>query len=151
MIMFILVGGLLFGNMISLSRIPVTFSTWVAGLDIPPMVFLIAVMFVYFLMGCFLDSMSTMVVTIPIIYPIIIDLGFNPIWFGVLQVQSLEIAAITPPYGMNLFILKGLMPGTSMGQIIRGVIWFVVPLLVTLAVYIAWPDMVLWLPGLMAQ
>jgi C4-dicarboxylate transporter, DctM subunit len=68
----------------------------------------------------------------------------------VLQVQNLEIAAITPPYGMNLFILKSLMPGTSMGEIIKGSFWFVIPLVLTMILYIAWPQMVLWLPNLMS-
>jgi C4-dicarboxylate transporter DctM subunit len=151
MIMFILVGGLLFGNLISLSQIPVTLSNWVAGLDMPPILFLISVMIIYFFLGCFLDAMSIMIITLPIIYPIIISLGFDPIWFGVLQVQNLEIAAITPPYGMNLFILKSLMPGTSMGEIIKGSFWFVIPLVATMILYIAWPDMVLWLPNLMSK
>jgi C4-dicarboxylate transporter DctM subunit len=149
-ILFIIVGGTLFGNMISVTRLPVMLSEWVVGLNIPPIGILICIIFIYIILGCFLDALSTLIITIPIVYPIILKLGFSPIWFGVLMVQNMEIAAITPPYGMNLFLLKGVLPGTSMGEIFRGVLWFILPLVVSIAIYIAFPQVALWLPGLMS-
>jgi TRAP-type C4-dicarboxylate transport system permease large subunit len=98
-----------------------------------------------------MDSLSIMIITLPIIYPLIIKLGFNPIWFGVLMIQNLEISVVTPPYGMNLFILKGLLKDTSMGEIFRASSWFVAPMVVTMAIYIAFPQVALWLPGLMTK
>ena len=112
--------------------------------------YMICIIFVYIILGCFLDALSTMIITIPIIYPIITMLGFSPVWFGVLMVQNMEIAAITPPYGINLFILKGILPETGMGEIFRGVLWFILPLVLTMAVYIAFPQVALWLPGMMS-
>jgi C4-dicarboxylate transporter, DctM subunit len=150
-ILFILVGGMLFGNMISITRLPPMLSSWVVGLSIPPLLILIIIMIFYFVVGCFMDSLSIMIITLPIIYPVIVGLGFDPIWFGVLQVQNLEISVITPPYGMNLFILKGLLPETSMGEIFRGVLWFIIPLIMTMAIYIAFPQTALWLPNLMTK
>jgi C4-dicarboxylate transporter DctM subunit len=149
-ILFIIVGGMLFGNMISVTRLPIMLSEWVVSLNIPPISILICIIFIYIILGCFLDALSTMIITIPIIYPIITQLGFSPIWFGVLMVQNMEIAAITPPYGINLFILKGILTETSMGEIFRGVLWFILPLTLTMAIYIAFPQLALWLPGMMS-
>jgi C4-dicarboxylate transporter DctM subunit len=150
-ILFIIVGGTLFGNMISVTRLPVMLSEWVVGLNIPPIAILICIILIYMILGCFLDALSTLIITIPIVYPIILELGFSPIWFGVLMVQNMEIAAITPPYGINLFILKGVLPETSMGEIFRGVLWFILPLVVSIAIYIAFPQVALWLPDLMSR
>ncbi len=149
-ILFIVIGGTLFGNMISVTRLPVMLSEWVVGLNISPIFILLCIIFIYIILGCFLDALSILIVTIPIVYPIILKLGYNPIWFGVLMVQNMEIAAITPPYGMNLFILKGLMPGTSMGEIFRSVLWFILPLVISMGIFIAFPQIVLWLPNLMS-
>lgn len=150
-IMFILVGGTLFGNMVSLSRLPAMLSEWVVGLNMPPIIILIVIIFIYIMLGTFLDDLSVMIVTLPIIFPAIIKLGFNPIWFGVLMVQNMEIGVISPPYGMSLFILKGILPDTSMGEIFRSVMWFIVPLVAAMAIYIAFPQVALWLPGLMSE
>jgi TRAP-type C4-dicarboxylate transport system, large permease component len=137
-----------FGTMVSITRLPVMLSEWVVSLDVAPLVILIIIMFVYFILGCFVDSLTMMIITLPIVYPIIIELGFDPIWFGVLQVQNMEIAAVTPPYGMNLFILKGALPDTSIGEIFKGVLWFILPLALTMVIYIAFPQVSLWLPSL---
>jgi C4-dicarboxylate transporter DctM subunit len=150
-ILFILVGGIMFGNMLSISRLPAMMSEWIVGLNVPPIAVLIIIMFIYFILGCLMDSLSIMIITLPIIYPLIIKLGFNPIWFGVLMIQNLEISVVTPPYGMNLFILKGLLKDTSMGEIFRAASWFVAPMVVTMAIYIAFPQVALWLPGLMTK
>lgn len=151
MIMFILMSGHMFGNMLSITRLPAMLSEWIVGLNVQPMAILIGIMLIYFVLGCFLDSMSTMIVTLPIIYPVILNLGYNPIWFGVLMVQNLEISVVTPPYGMNLFILKGLLKDVSMGEIFRSVLWFVIPLVATMAIYIIFPQVALWLPGMMTK
>lgn len=150
-ILFIIVGGMLFGNMISISRLPVMLSQWVVTLDLAPLAIVIFIIIVYMILGCFLDALSTMIITLPIIYPVVVQLGFSPIWFGVLMVQNMEIAAVTPPYGMNLFILKGILPDVSMGEIFRGVVWFILPLVATMAIYIAFPQVTLWLPGMMGK
>jgi len=148
-ILFILVGGMLFGQMISVTRLPNMLTEWVVGLEVAPIMIILAIMLVYFILGMFVDALTSMIITLPIIYPIVIGLGYDPLWYGVLMVQNIEIACVTPPYGMNLFIIKGMLPDTSMGTIIRGSVPFLIPLLLTMAVYIAFPQVVLWLPSLM--
>jgi tripartite ATP-independent transporter DctM subunit len=149
-ILFILVGGMIFGTMISITRMPVLISEWVVGLEVQPLIIIIGIMIIYFILGCFMDSLSIMIITLPIIYPVVINLGFDPIWFGVLQVQNLEISTVTPPYGMNLFIMKGILPGTSMGEIMRGSMWFILPMIISMGIYIAFPQVTTWLPNLMS-
>jgi C4-dicarboxylate transporter DctM subunit len=123
----------------------------IVSLDVPPITIIIAIMFMYVLLGCFMDDFSIMVATLPILYPVVLELGFSPIWFGVLMVQQIELSVITPPYGVNLFLLKGILPDTPIGVIFRSVLWFILPLLVAMAVYIAFPQVALWLPGLMLK
>jgi C4-dicarboxylate transporter, DctM subunit len=149
-ILFILVGGKIFGTMISITRMPNLVSEWIVGLNVAPIMIVIIIMIIYFILGCFMDSLSIMIITLPIVYPVIIHLGFDPIWFGVLQVQNLEISTVTPPYGMNLFILKGVLPGTGMGEIMKGSLWFVIPMIITMAIYIIFPQVTTWLPNLMS-
>lgn len=148
-IMFIMLGGLMFSSTMAVTELPAKFAEWVVALNLPPIVILIFIMFIYFILGTAMDDMTVMIATLPIIYPVVLKLGFNPIWFGVLMVQNIEIGVISPPYGVNLFIMKGIMKDTSMGEIFRAVLWFMVPLVVTMAIYIAFPQVALWLPGMM--
>jgi C4-dicarboxylate transporter DctM subunit len=150
-VLFILVGGMIFGYMISVTQIPTMLTSWVVSLQVPPMVILISIIIVYLILGCFVDTLSTMIITLPVVFPIIVGLGFSPIWFGVLMVQNAEIGSITPPFGMNLFVLKSILPDYSLEDIFRGIGWFVAPLIITMVIYIAFPQVSLWLPGLMNQ
>jgi tripartite ATP-independent transporter DctM subunit len=151
MVLFILVGGIMFGNMMALTRLPVMLSEWITGLSIPPIAILVCIIIMYLLLGCFMDTVSTMIITLPIIFPIIVNLGFSPIWFGVLMVQNVELGCVTPPFGMNLFVLRGILKNTTLQEIFRGVAWFIVPMVITMAIYIAFPQIILWLPGMMAK
>jgi C4-dicarboxylate transporter, DctM subunit len=150
-VLFILIGGMTFGYMISVSQLPQNLANWVVSLQVQPMIILICIIIVYIILGCFVDTLSSMIITLPIIFPIILGLGFSPIWFGVLMVQNAEIGAITPPFGMNLFVLKSSLENYTLSEIFRGVLWFVAPLAVTMAIYIAFPQVSLWLPGLMIK
>jgi C4-dicarboxylate transporter DctM subunit len=149
-VLIILVGGMMFGYTLAVSRLPAAVTEFVATLNVAPMVILIAIMVLYLILGCFVDSLASMIITLPIVYPVILELGFDPVWFGVLMVQTVEIALVTPPFGLNLFVMRGVIPGTALGEIFRGVGWFIVPLIVTLAIYIAFPQVALWLPSMMA-
>jgi C4-dicarboxylate transporter, DctM subunit len=150
-ILFIILGGMMFSYLLAVTRLPAMLSTWIVGLNVAPIVIIIIIMAIYIILGCFMDDLSIMVATLPILYPVVIELGFSPIWFGVLMVQQIEIGVVTPPYGMNLFVMKSIMPDTSMGEIFRGVMWFIFPLILTLVVYMIFPQVVLWLPGMMSQ
>jgi C4-dicarboxylate transporter, DctM subunit len=148
-ILFILLGGMMFSTLMSVTRLPAALSNWIVGLAVEPIVIVIVIMFIYILLGCFMDDLSIMVATLPILYPVVIQLGFNPIWFGVLMVQQIELGVVTPPYGMNLFVMKGIMGTTSMGEIYKGVMWFILPLILTMIIYMIFPQVVLWLPDQM--
>jgi tripartite ATP-independent transporter DctM subunit len=148
--LFIIMGALMFGYMLSVTHLPTILGEFMVTLNVPPLVIIIAIMAMYVVLGAVMDDFSIMVATLPIIYPLILELGFSPIWFGVLMVQQVELSVITPPYGIHLFLMKGLLPDTSMGDIFRAVLWFIVPLVITMAIYIAFPQVALWLPSLMS-
>jgi C4-dicarboxylate transporter, DctM subunit len=150
-ILVIIMGGMMFSYLMSVTRLPAALSTWIVSINVAPILIIILILVIYIILGCFMDDLSVMVATLPILYPVVIKLGFSPIWFGVLMVQQVELGVVTPPYGMNLFILKGILTNTNMGEIFRGVLWFIVPLLLTLAVYLAFPQVVLWLPDMMSK
>ena len=120
------------------------------GLQVPRVVILLGILTMYAVAGTFINMLAFAFLTLPIIFPAVVALGYDPLWFGVLTVHMFEIAAITPPFGMNLFILRGLVPDATMGDIMRGVIWFSVMDFVTLALYVTFPQLATWLPGLMS-
>jgi tripartite ATP-independent transporter DctM subunit len=150
-VLFILVGGILFGNMIALTGLPDRLTEWIVSLNVAPLLIIVCVIVMYIILGCFMDTLSTMIITLPIIFPIVLKLGFSPIWFGVLMVQNAEIGSITPPFGMNLFVLKGMLKDTTLRQIFGGVAWYIVPMVLTMAIYIFFPQVSLWLPGMMSK
>ena len=97
----------------------------------------------------FLDALSILIITMPIVYPLILSLGYDPIWFGILITFSIEMALVTPPYGLNLFVIQAVVPDLKIGDLYRGVSWFILVDLIRLAVLIAFPAVALWLPSMM--
>jgi TRAP-type C4-dicarboxylate transport system permease large subunit len=104
---------------------------------------------IYIVLGCFLEGFAMLVLTLPIFFPIVLDLGIDPIWFGVLVVLSLEMGLISPPVGLNVFIVKSVAPGVSLGRIFVGVVPFWVMMMLTLAILVAFPQISLFLPNTM--
>lgn len=139
LIFLILIGATIFGFFIDLSGLPRTTVEFVGSLGVSPMSVLVIIIVAYVLMGCILDSISMMLLTLPFIFPLIQDLGFDPIWFGILMVTAIEIGLITPPLGMNLFIVRAADSSLTMGTIVRGVLPFVVADLGRLALLILFP------------
>lgn len=139
LIFLILIGATIFGFFVDLSGLPRTTVAFVAELDVTPMTVLVVIIIAYVLMGCILDSISMMLLTLPFIFPLVKDLGFDPVWFGILMVTAIEIGLITPPLGMNLFIVRAADPGLTMGTIVRGVLPFVVADLGRLALLVLFP------------
>jgi len=97
-----------FSYFLALSTIPTTVSAWIAGLEVSRYVVLAIIILIYFILGCFLDSISMMVLTLPVVFPVIVSLNFNPIWFGVVAVLMMEAGLITPPVGLNVYTLAGI-------------------------------------------
>ena len=149
MIFLIIAAAFLFGYFMGISRIPTNLSDFIVGLPVPPIVILMGVLLLYIIAGMFIDMLAFAFLTLPIIFPAMMAIGYDPIWFGVITVHMFEVALITPPFGLNLFIIRGIVPDKSMKEIIGGVGWFVAMDMVTLAIYVAFPRVATWLPSLM--
>ncbi|MFN0301716.1 MAG: TRAP transporter large permease [Burkholderiales bacterium] len=156
MLFIILVGSLIFAQFINVAKFPNYLAQWVQALDAGPYTVLIAIIVIYVILGCILESMSMLLLTVPVFYPIIAGLDFGLggpertlIWFGVLVVVVIEISLITPPIGLNVFVLKSLMPETSLATIFRGVTPFIIADIVRVVILVSLPIISLWLPDLM--
>ncbi|MET0869029.1 MAG: TRAP transporter large permease subunit, partial [Pseudorhodoplanes sp.] len=117
--------------------------------NLSPIMVVTAICVIYVLLGTAMEELSMILLTVPVFFPIIVHLGFDPIWFGILIVVVVEIGLISPPVGMNLFVLNALLPHVSTKTLFRGVIPFVVADVIRLAILIAFPAISLWLPSLM--
>lgn len=149
MIFLIIAAAFLFAYFMGISRIPSEVTDFIVGLQVPRFVILVGVLIVYIIAGMFIDMLAFAFLTLPIIFPAIVAVGYDPIWFGVITVHMFEVALITPPFGLNLFIMRGIVPDKSMKEIMQGIGWFVVMDMVTLAIYVAFPQVATWLPSLM--
>ncbi|WP_201614309.1 TRAP transporter large permease [Psychrobacter sp. JCM 18902] len=138
-VFFMLLGAEALGYFISVSQMSNTLASWIGGLAVSPMVVLICILFMYFVLGLFMDALAMLVITIPVVYPIILALGFDPVWFGIIAVLTVELGLITPPMGMNIFVIKAAAPHIKLADMFRGVAPFIVSDLVRLVVLIAFP------------
>lgn len=151
MVLFLVAGATLFSYFLALSTIPTVVSTWIAGLGVSKYIILVIIVAIYFLLGCFLDSVSMMVLTLPVIFPVIVTLGFDPIWFGVLLVLMMEAGLITPPVGLNIYTIAGIAPDVPMGSIFRGAMPFLLSIIATAIILTVFPQIATYLPNLMGR
>ena len=140
LVFLILIGALVFGPFLALCGLPEKIAQGLAGLDVPRVVILIMILAVYIVLGTFLEGFSMLVLTLPIVFPIIKALGYDPIWFGVVMVIVLEMGLIDPPVGINVFIVKGLVPDVPMSEIFAGILPFWFAMMVCIAILIAFPE-----------
>ena len=148
MLFMIILGAMIFGYFLSVSQLPSNLATTVADLPVNRYAILVIILLITLALGCVMDSMAIVLLTIPVFYPMIIDMGFNPIWFGILVVRVTEMGLITPPVGLNVFIIKGIS-GVPIGTIFRGVFPHLVADALQVAFLIAFPQIVLFLPSMM--
>ncbi len=151
MIFLILTGASLFSSGILASGLPHALSFWVTESNFSPVVVLISVLMLLFFLGSIIPVVVMLLLTVPIFYPIIMALGYDPIWFGVLCVLMFNIGAMTPPFGMNLFVLKGVAPDVPMATIISGAIPFIGLTLISVTLIVVFPQIALWLPNILSQ
>lgn len=144
-VFFMLVGAETLGYFISVSRLSFTISTFLGGLDVPTLVILLLILLLYVVLGMFMDAIAMLVITVPVVFPIITMLGIDPIWFGILTVLTVELGLVTPPVGMNVFVIKAMAPHVKLGEIYRGVVPFILADLLRLALLIAFPILSLWM------
>ena len=149
-IMFALViGALVFTNFLTVAGLPNQLLGFIDGIDVSPIVVILIICAIYLVLGCFLETMSMVMLTVPIFYPIVASLGFDLVWFGIIVVVAAEISLITPPLGLNIFMIKNVMPDVSLGTIIRGVTPFVITDIVRLLLLIFVPWIILVIPNSM--
>lgn len=145
MIMVIVAGATIFGHFIALSRIPFSVATWVGNLGLPPNVIMAIIIFIYLIGGCVIDALALIVLTIPIFYPVVTHLGFNPIWFGVIIVLITMMGVITPPVGVNSYVVSGISK-IPLNVVFSGIWIFLVCLIIAAALFIVFPELCLFLP-----
>lgn len=148
MVLFIIAGAVVFGHFLAVSTIPFKLADWVGNLPIHRMAVMGIIIFIYFLGGFFMDSLALVVVTIPIFYPIVQKLGFDPIWFGVIIVLTGEMGVITPPVGVNVFVIKGIAPEVPLNTIFRGIFPFLYAIILLTIVVLFFPEIATFLPSL---
>ncbi|OGP45777.1 MAG: hypothetical protein A3K30_00575 [Deltaproteobacteria bacterium RBG_13_51_10] len=150
-IFIIIAGALLFSRMLTFSGVTHKFSEWIVSLPFPPMGILIVIMLMYIGLGCLMEPLGMLFITLPIIFPAIKALGINPIWFGILLVKIIEIGVITPPVGMNVYVLKSVTPDIALHEIFQGIGWMLIMEIVALGLLLAFPSITLFLPSLMIK
>ncbi|MYN13313.1 TRAP transporter large permease subunit [Pusillimonas sp. TS35] len=146
MILLTMIGAGIFSYFLSLAQIPQMIASSVVEADVPPLAVIFLLLAIYFPLGMFLDAFSMLVITLPIMFPTVVSLGYDPIWFGILAVKMCEIGLITPPMGLNVYVIAGIDRDTPLTQIFRGAWWFVVMEIVTTLILFFFPIIVTWLP-----
>jgi tripartite ATP-independent transporter DctM subunit len=146
MIFVLIICAQLFSYFIAVSRLSAALTGFIGGLAVPPLGILMAILILYIILGCIMEVFSAMLITMPILFPIIVTLGFDPIWFGVITVIMLEMGLITPPIGMNVFVIAGMARDIPMYTIFKGIWPFVIAMTVCIVLLIAFPQIALFLP-----
>jgi tripartite ATP-independent transporter DctM subunit len=149
MLFALLISATLFSNFVNFTSLPDDLKGWILGMGLSPTMVVVAMMAVYVVLGSVMEELTMVLLTIPLFFPIVTALGFDPVWFGVLIVMVVQIGLISPPVGMNLFVLDALLPRVGLPTIFRGCMPFVAVLVIVLGLLIAFPGLSLWLPSMM--
>jgi tripartite ATP-independent transporter DctM subunit len=146
MVILLITGAVLFGRFLTVTRLPFELADWAASLPVPPGAILLVVLLIYLIGGALMDALGFLVVTIPIFFPLAGALGFDPVWFTILLTVVTTMGAITPPVGVNIFIVKALAPEVSIRTIFAGVAYFILAYVLCIAAIWFFPETVLYLP-----
>ncbi len=152
MIMLMVAGSIIFGRFMAISRVPFELASWTGSLDLAPFWVMAIILIIYLILGCFIDALAMILLTIPIFYPIAVGtLGYDPIWFGVIIVLVVAMGVITPPVGMNVYIIKGIVPEVPLEVIFKGIWPFLLAIIVCLAVLMVFPQIATFLPAMVSK
>ena len=149
MIFLVIWGVMIFVRFLAFTGMPDAVTHWLVEMNLPPIVVVIFVIILYLLLGMVLDGLGMMILTLPVIYPAMMALGFDPVWFGVIVVKMIEIGLVTPPVGLNCYVVNGVRPDIPLETIFRGVLPFLVGEVIIMTLLIAFPEIVLFLPNTM--
>ena len=150
-IFIVLIGALIFANFVNLTGLPRDLAEWTVSINTAPIVVVLVIMVIYIFLGCVLDSLSMILLTVPIFFPLMMELGYSPIWFGIVVVVVTEISLITPPIGLNVFVLRAMVPDIKTTTIFRGVTPFWCADIVRLAILVGFPGISLILPSMILR
>lgn len=149
MIIIIFIGAMIFSYFLAASTLPFQVGEIIGGLPVPPMAIMVTVLLLWTVLGCIMDAIAMIMLTVPIVYPIIVQLGFDPIWFCVLGVMSIELGLITPPIGMNVYVIAGIAKDVPLDVIFRGVLPFIAAVFICIALIMIFPQIALFLPSIL--
>lgn len=147
MLFFVLMGAFLFARFVVITRLPMTLTETVLGWQLTDLAVLLLMVGFYLILGCFLETVSMILITVPVFLPLITEMGLSPVWFGVLVVVVAEVGLITPPVGLNIFVIRNQVPNLPLSVLFRGVLPFLLADAVLIALLLALPEVALWLPG----
>lgn len=154
MVLMLIAGAVIFGKFLAVTRIPFEIAGWVSGLEIAPVLVLGVILLIYFFGGCFMDALAFVTLTVPIFFPVVLELGYDPIWFGIIIVMVTEMGVITPPVGINVYVVYGvaknvLDEGVPLEKIFKGIFPFLIAVIIGVFILILFPQIIMYLPNLM--
>lgn len=148
MIFALIWGVLIFVRFLGFAGLPEAFATWIVNLPLEPVLIMIGILLGYAVLGMFMDAIGMLLLTLPVVYPAVIALGYDPIWFGIIVVKMCEVCLITPPVGLNCYVVSAVRPDIPLGDVFRGIFPFFLMDALTVGLFLAYPEIVLWLPNL---
>lgn len=151
MIFSLIWGILIFVRFLGFTGLPAQFTTWVTSLDVPAYVIMIGILLVYGILGMFMDAIGMLLLTLPVVYPAVMALGYDSIWFGIIVVKMVEICLVTPPIGLNCFVVAAVRRDIPLATVFRGIAPFVIADAITISLFMIFPGLITWLPNLLAN
>jgi C4-dicarboxylate transporter, DctM subunit len=148
MVMIIVAGAIVFGRFLARTQIPMALADWLAALPLPGWTILSFIILFYIIGGCFLDALALLMLTVPIFYPVVLGLGYDPIWFGVIIVLVTQIGVVTPPVGICAYVVNGMDKSIPLHTVFKGCIPFIVAMILATVLLMIFPSIATWLPGL---
>ncbi len=148
MIMFLVAAASVYGRFLAITGLPGGLAQWAVQLPLPPIAIMAIILLIYLILGCFIDALALILLTVPIFYPVAVEIGYDPIWFGVIIVLALGMGVITPPVGANVYVVAGVDLETPVMEIFKGVGWYLLAIIICIALLFIFPQIALFLPGL---
>ena len=148
MIMFLVAAASVYGRFLAITGLPGGLAQWAVELPLPPVAIMAIILLIYLILGCFIDALALILLTVPIFYPVAVEIGYDPIWFGVIIVLALGMGVITPPVGANVYVVAGVDLETPVMEIFKGVGWYLLAIIICIALLFMFPQIALFLPGL---
>lgn len=153
MVMLLIAGAIVFGKFLAVTRIPFDIANWVGGFDLPSYIIMAIIIGIYFVGGCFMDALAFVTLTVPIFFPVVMQLGYDPIWFGIIIVMVTEMGVITPPVGINVYVVFGVakrvIGEVPLEAIFKGIFPFLIAVIAGVIILMIFPEIILFLPNLM--